>query len=171
MKHISISIFSILLVSIYSLQITDIDGISIPMSNFQGKKILLINIASGSNKVNQLHELRTLQQQYADSLVIIAFPSNSFNNEPFINAEIKNFCDTGYQSNFIITSKCSVSGSTAHPIFQWLASKNANGDIDAPAQADFQKFLIDENGKVISVLSPKIRPMDPDMVNAITGNE
>jgi glutathione peroxidase len=154
----------------YSLQFQDIDGNTISMNSFQGKKVLLVNIATGNDKVYQLAGLQQLQQQYQDSLVVIAFPSNSFGKESRTNAEIKTFCDTAYHTTFILASKGPVSGSGAQTVFNWLAHKTANGDIDAAANGDFQKFLVDKTGHVVAMLSSKIKPMDAEMIDAITTN-
>jgi glutathione peroxidase len=87
--------------NIYSLRFSSIDGTQISMNSFQGKKILLVNIATESKRVGQLGELQQLQQQFGDSLVIIAFPSNSFSKETKTNAEIKQLCENTFHTSFL----------------------------------------------------------------------
>jgi glutathione peroxidase len=168
MNNLFIGIGTFFIVSFYSLQFLDINGNTIHMSNFQGKKVLIANIATGSNKVNQLAGLQQLQQQYGDSLVVIVFPSNSFGHEIKTNEEIKDFCETNYHSSFIIGAKCIVKGNGVTPLFNWLAEFTENGSLDGEVANDFQKFLIDGNGKFVAVMSPKLLPTDSTMITAIT---
>jgi len=95
------------LTSIYSFQITDINNNTINFNDFQGKKLLLVNIATGSTRVSQLSQLEQLNQKYGDSLVIIAFPSNSFGHESRTNSEIKQFCQSQYGITFRLIGKTS----------------------------------------------------------------
>ena len=92
MNNFLLGISAFFITSIYSLSITDVNGNTISLSAFQGKKIMLVNIATGSDKVAQLAGLQQLHQQYHDSLIIIAFPSASFGHETRSNSEIKQFC-------------------------------------------------------------------------------
>jgi glutathione peroxidase len=153
--------------SIYTLQFTDIDGNSISMSQFQGKKILFVNIATGSTRTGQLGELQQLHEQYADRVVIIGFPSNSFGHEARSNAEIKQFCTTTYNTSFLFAQKISVKGESVHPIYNWLTLISENEMMDQQMGSDFQKFLVDETGKLIGVFSPSVNPGDPKFIQEI----
>ncbi len=170
MTTLLLSIVSFFYTSIYSLQFQNSSGATINVSSFQGKKILLVNIASGSSRVGQLDGLRQLQQQHGDSLVIIAFPSNSFGNEPRTDAEIAQFCQSTYNSNFIIAAKGSVQGAGIQSIYHWLANQTENGDTNLAINADFQKVLIAKDGSIQAVFSPKVLPMDADITEAIAIN-
>ncbi len=161
---------SVLPTSIYSLQFQDINGATQSMSQYQHKKILLVNIASASSKVNQLADLQYLQQQYGDSLVIIGFPSNSFGNEPKTNVEIKQFCESNYGITFLLASKSMVSGSSMQPIYHWLTNVTENGSLGDAVRGDFQKFLINKDGELVGFFSGSTRPVDPVIINAITTN-
>lgn len=161
---------SVLLTSIYSLHFTDIEGNQINMSAYQHKKILLVNIATGSTQANQLTGLQQLHQTYGDSLVIIAFPSNSFGNESKTNAEIKQYCQNQHGVTFKIASKNAVTGGGIQSIYNWLSSKISNGMMDAVLTRDFQKFLIDTDGKLIGAFGGSVLPTDSQLINAITGN-
>ena len=85
------------------------------------------------------------------------------NQEPGTNEDIKEFCDSKYGVTFPIMSKISVKGDDMHPLYRWLTSKSANGVLDSEVAWNFQKYLIDENGKLVDVLDPKEKP-DSDKV-------
>jgi glutathione peroxidase len=159
-----------LLTNIYSLSFQGSEGQVINMSTFQNKKILLVNVASGSARMNQLTELQQLHASYGDSLVIIAFPSNSFDNEPMNDQQIRQFFQTHYGSSFLIASKSPVIGSGKNPIYGWLADQQENGDQNLTIIGDFQKILIGTDGKIKGVFSPQLNPLHPLIVNAITSN-
>ncbi len=167
MISILLKIASLLLINFHSLSFQDTNGNTVNMSSFPGKKVLIANIATGSDKVGQLVQLQQLQQQYGDSLVVIVFPSNSFGHEARSNAEIKQFCQANYNATFIIAAKTSVAGNNANAVFDWLAKKTNNGEMNAPAGNDFQKFLIDKDGMLIGVFSPKVSPADSELIEAI----
>lgn len=156
--------------SIYSLSFTDIDGNTVNMGSYQNKKILLVNIATNSPRVAQLAGLQQLHQQHGDSLVVIAFPSNSFGNETRTNAEIKTFCQNNYGVTFKIAAKGSVAGLALQPVYDWLAHVAQNGVGNVAIGKDFQKVLIDKEGNIIGVFAPSVSPTDQIIVNAITGN-
>jgi glutathione peroxidase len=168
MINISFGILSYILTSFYALSFQDTDGNTVNMSSFQGKKVLICNIATGSNKAIQLAGLQQLQQQFGDSLAVIVFPSNSFGTESRTNAEIKQYCNTNYNSTFIIASKTNVTGSGTNSIFTWLAHKMQNGQMNAVTGADFLKFLIDKDGTLIGMFSSKVSPTDPEIIEGIT---
>jgi glutathione peroxidase len=149
MNNFLIALSSLALTSIYSLQFTDTEGNNVNMSSYQGKKILLVNIATESPKASQLAGLQQLHQQYGDSLVIIAFPSNSFGNEEKTNSEIKLFCQSNYGVTFKIAAKNSVSGSGIQSIYTWLGDINLNGSMNGTVGGDFQKFLVNKEGVLI----------------------
>jgi glutathione peroxidase len=156
--------------SIYTLSFTDTDGNTVSMSSFQNKKILLVNIATNSPRVEQLTGLQQLKQQYGDSLVVIAFPSNSFGNETRTDAGIKQFCQQNYGVNFVIASKGSVSGFSVQPVYDWLKHTAQNGVMDVEILRDFQKVLINKDGNIIGVFAPGVSPTDSSIMSAITTN-
>ncbi|HRE62304.1 MAG TPA: hypothetical protein PKU77_00860 [Ferruginibacter sp.] len=165
-----IGCIALFITNFYSLSFQDVNGNTIQMSSFQGKRILISNIATASPKAGQLVGLQQLQQQYSDSLVVIVFPSNSFGNEPKTNAQIKAYCDTSVHNTFIIAAKTNVTGSGTHPVFSWLASQSQNGQMNAVAQADFVKFLINKDGELAGFFSSKISPDDAGIVQAINAS-
>jgi glutathione peroxidase len=163
-------IFSLVvyLLSLYEVSYFNAAGETKSFGQFEGKKILIVNIATGSPRVDQLAGLKQLQQQFADSLVVIAFPSNSFDNEPRTTEEIVLFCNQQYGINFLLGAKGNVTGPDKTTIFSWLADKTMNGVMNAPAIGDFQKFLIDKDGSIIGTFAPSVSPMDPKIISAIT---
>ncbi|RYE20160.1 MAG: glutathione peroxidase [Sphingobacteriales bacterium] len=156
------------IISIYELQFTDAGGNTVDMNSFREKKILLVNIASGSNRINQLSGLQQLQEQYADSLVVIAFPSNSFGHEARNNTEILQLCQS-YGVTFPVAQVNPVAGAGIQPIYQWLSDSTQNGEMNGVISGDFHKILINSQGEIIAVFAPALEPMDMLIRNAITG--
>ncbi len=163
-------ISAFLLTSIYTLQFTTSNGNTTSMSSFQGKTILLVNIATGSNRVDQLGQLQELQNQFGDSLVILGFPSNSFGNESRSNADIKQFCQNTYGVTFLLAEKNPVTTASIQPIYNWLSKQSENGEMNGIVVGDFQKFLIDKNGSLVGVFSPSVLPGDTSIIKAIREN-
>jgi len=157
--------------SLYSLHITSAAGSDVALSSFQGKKILMVNIATGSPRAAQLVQLQTLQQRYGDSLVVIAFPSNSFGHEPHGNTEIKNICESVYHTSFLVAQKGEVTGGGRQPVYGWLTRAGENGSLSGAVKNDFQKYLISADGHIIGVFAGHISPLDPVVTNAIEGIE
>jgi glutathione peroxidase len=144
----------------HQFSVKTIDGDSISLSVFKGKKVLVVNTASKCGFTPQYKELEELYAQYGgDNFVIVGFPSNNFlSQEPGSNSEIKEFCKKNYGVSFPMMEKISVKGKNIHPLYQWLTQKEENGVSDAKVQWNFQKFLIDEDGKWIGVVAPSESP-------------
>lgn len=158
------------LVSIYSYNIQTAGGGSIDFNQYAGKKILLVNIASASSKVDQLAELQQLHSTFGDTLAIVAFPSNSFGNEPLSNEAIVNFCQQNYGVTFPIASKSDLIGTSKHPIYEWLNKADLNGSADWEVRGDYTKFLVDELGQVVGVFAPNVHVTDSTFQSAIRKN-
>ena len=168
MSKLLISVLIFFQTSIYSLNFFASSGEQVSMNSYKGKKILLVNIATGSKHVGQLQELEQLQQQYKNSLVIIAFPSNSFANEARSDAEIKQFCESTYHTSFVIAGKAGVAGSEVQPVYRWLTLQSENGVMQGEVKGDFQKYLIDEKGNLVGVFAPAVSPMDLQVTDAVS---
>lgn len=158
------------LTSIYSISEQDISGEAISFSDFAGKKILIVNTATNCPFVGQYGGLEQLYQQYKDSLVVIAFPSNSFGNESASNSSIKSFVQSTYNTHFVLGSKVNVSGTEKANIYEWLTKKSLNGMLEGEVKGDFQKYLVDRNGLLIGVFSSSVQPMDSLIQKAILEN-
>ncbi len=154
--------------SIYDYKLTAIDGSIIDMATFKGKKILIVNVASECGYTPQYADLEKLYRQYKDQLVVIGFPSNDFmGQEPGSNEEILQFCSSKYEISFPLTQKISVKGKDKAPIYQWLTEKKLNGVEDSEVSWNFNKYLIDEDGRYICHFKSKVEPFDPAIIAAI----
>lgn len=141
--------------SIYDFQLLSVNGYTINLNAYQGKKILIVNTASLSEHASQLQELEQLYQQYKDSgLVVIAIPSNDFTNEAKSNTEI----NASYGVSFPVAVKTSVTGSSISPLYVWLTKKERNNVSNSEVKTDFQKYLIGGDGKLVGTFSSAIKP-------------
>jgi len=155
----------------YSFKTKTIDGKAFDLASLKGKKVLVVNTASKCGNTPQYKDLEALYLKYGpDKFVIVGFPANNFmSQEPGSNAEIKQFCTDNYQVTFPMMSKISVKGKDIDPIYQWLTTKSQNGKMDADVSWNFQKFMIDEKGNLVDVVSPRTNPTDEKIVKWITG--
>lgn len=153
--------------TLYDFQTLTIDGKPFDLSSLRGKKVLVVNTASKCGFTPQYEGLQKLYEKYGGkNFVIIAFPANNFlGQEPGTNQEIKTFCETNYGITFPIMSKISVKGKDIDPIYKWLTTKELNGVMDAQVKWNFQKFMIDENGKIVDVAWPKEEPDCEKIIN------
>jgi len=160
-----------MIVSIYSLSIADVNNASINFNNYRGKKILIVNTATGNASANQqLVQLQQLYQQNQDSLVVIAFPSNSFGLEPGTNAQIKTLMQGTYGVTFPIAVKSWVQGDSANVVYQWLGSKLQNDMMNSRVIRDYQKYLIDGTGRLIAKFDSSVSPTSRVIHDAIHRN-
>ena len=158
--------------SFYDFTVKTIDGQDYSFSELKGKKVMIVNTASKCGHTPQYKDLELLNMAYGQKLVIIGFPANNFmNQEPGTDAEIKQFCDSKYGVTFPMMSKISVKGSDMHPLYQWLTKKSNNGVLDSEVGWNFQKYLIDENGKLVGYLKPGVNPLSDEVVNWVTKNQ
>lgn len=156
--------------SIYTKTYTTLNGEQAAMAQHQGKRILLVNIASSSPyAATQLPQLEQLYKQYKDSLMVIAFPTNDFGKEPLTDAELKMLLENTYHINFPVSVKTGVKDSTSgiHAVYKWLQDKNENGLTDMSVQTDFMKYLIDKDGSIMGVFSAQTKPSDSSIVKAL----
>jgi glutathione peroxidase len=145
--------------SIHSFTVKGIDGKDIKLASFKGKKILVVNTASKCGYTPQYEALEKVYEQYKDKLVIIGFPCNQFGGqEPGSNEEIVEFCKKNYGVTFPLADKIDVKGTNTAAIYQWLTQKSKNGVLDASISWNFNKFLLDENGKMIAYYPSNITP-------------
>ena len=147
--------------SIYDIEISSIENNAIDLSQFQGKKILFVNVASKCGFTTQYTELQKLHEVYGEELVIIGIPCNQFmSQEPGTNEEIAEFCQKNYGVSFLITEKVAVKGTNQHPLYKWLTSKELNGSTDSKVKWNFQKYLVNESGELLDVFSSNVKPND-----------
>ncbi len=151
--------------SIHSFKVNGIDGKQINFASFKGKKILVVNTASKCGYTPQYEALEKVYEQYKDKLVIIGFPCNQFGGqEPGTNEEIVSFCKKNYGVTFPLADKIDVKGAGIAPIYQWLTQKAKNGVLDANISWNFNKFLLDENGKMIAYFPSNVTPDSQDIL-------
>ena len=154
--------------SIYSFTVEALDGTTINFAEFKGKKILIVNTASECGYTPQYDGLQKLYDQYKDKLVIVGFPANNFGaQEPASNTEIKEFCKKNYCVTFPMAAKISVKGDDQADIYRWLCNKSENGVLDAEVKWNFNKFLLDENGKLLNYFPSKVEPMSEEITGKL----
>jgi glutathione peroxidase len=130
---------------------------------------MIVNTASKCGFTPQYKDLEEVYKTYGDNLVIIGFPANNFaSQEPGTASEIRKFCTDNYGVTFPMMEKISVKGNDMAPIYQWLTSKDKNGVMDSEVKWNFQKYLIDENGKLIDVIYSKDKPTSDKVIAWIT---
>ena len=157
--------------TIYQFKVEDLSGDTFDFSTFKGKKILVVNTASECGLTPQYEQLQAIYEKYKDkNFVIVGFPANNFGaQEPGTNQQIATFCQQNYGVSFPMMSKISVKGGDMHPVYQFLTQKAKNGLEDSEVQWNFQKYLINENGELAKVVSPRTLPTDAEIVNWIEG--
>src|SRR6195952_3965398 len=161
-------IFMIFFMSVYDFKVPALDGGTLDLSAYKGKKLLIVNTASKCGFTPQYTELQQLSDKYKDKLTIVGFPANNFGGqEPGTNTEIKEFCKKNYGVTFPMAAKVSVKGDDTAPIFKWLCSKTENGVLDAEIKWNFGKFLLDEYGKLISYFPSKVEPMSDELTSKL----
>lgn len=150
--------------SLHDFTVKSIDGEDFDLSQFKGRKVLVVNTASKCGLTPQYEGLEKLYKKYGgEDFVIVGFPANNFlRQEPGTDKEIKEFCQLNYGVSFPMMSKISVKGKNMHPLYQWLTSTS-----DSKVSWNFQKYMIDEEGKLVDFASPKTKPMDDKIVDWI----
>lgn len=153
--------------SFYSFKVEDIEGNTFDFNALKGKKVMIVNTASKCGFTSQYKQLESLYETYGqEKFVVIGFPANNFlNQEPGSNEDISEFCEKNYGVTFPMMSKISVKGDDMHPLYQWLTSKEKNGVLDSKVSWNFQKYLIDENGKLADMVKPATKPDDPQILD------
>lgn len=152
--------------SIYDFNFTSIDGKEIKLADFKGKNVLIVNTASECGFTKQYKDLQALHEQYGKDLVIIGFPANNFGGqEPGSNADIQGFCEKNYGVTFLLSEKVEVKGKDITPLFKYLTTTE-NSDFTGDINWNFEKFLINKEGKLVHRYRSKVNPMDA----AITSN-
>jgi len=155
--------------SIYDFTLKSLDGSQdISLSEYKGKKMLLVNVASKCGYTPQYDDLQKLHEKYGEKLVILGFPANNFGGqEPGTHEEIAEFCKLNYGVTFQMFEKISVKGKNKHPLYEWLSNKEANGWNSATPSWNFNKYLIDEEGKLIKFFGSGVKPFDDELIQAI----
>lgn len=153
--------------SVHEFKVQGIDGNTIDFLKYKGKKILIVNTASECGYTRQYAALQELSEKYKDKLVVIGFPANNFGGqEPGSDADIKAFCSKTYNVTFPMAAKVSVKGGDMATLFKWLTAQE-NPDFTGDIRWNFEKFLIDENGKLIHRYRSGVKPLDPEITGQL----
>ena len=148
---------------LYDFKVDAVDGGKIDFSKYKGKKVLIVNTASKCGFTPQYAELQKLADQYKDKVVVVGFPANNFGQQEPGNAlEIKSFCQKNYGVTFPLSQKISVKGDDIDPLFKYL-TEAPNPDFTGEIKWNFEKFLIDENGKLIHRFRSTVTPLSPEL--------
>jgi glutathione peroxidase len=155
--------------SVYDYTLTDIDGKAVNLGNFKGKVLILVNVASKCGLTPQYEQIESFYESWKDkNVVVLGFPANNFmGQEPGSNEEIKTFCSTKYGVTFPMFSKISVKGDDMHPLYQYLTKKELNGWHEGEVSWNFQKFLINKEGKLVKVFSPRTQVTSEEFLNGV----
>ncbi|MEJ6792756.1 MAG: glutathione peroxidase [Lacinutrix sp.] len=145
--------------SLYDIKLNGLNGKPIVFSEFKGKHILFVNVASKCGFTPQYKDLQSLHDEYKDKLVIIGVPCNQFGKQEPGNAnDIESFCEINYGVTFLISQKIDVKGTNAHPLYKWLTQKNKNGIVNSSVKWNFQKYLVNTKGVLIDYYFSTTKP-------------
>ncbi|UYZ59454.1 glutathione peroxidase [Hymenobacter latericus] len=154
--------------TVYDFTVTDINGKPVQLSQYKGKKLLIVNTASECGYTPQYKELEELYKKHGDRVTVLGFPANNFGGqEPGSNEQIAAFCEKNYGVTFPLFSKVSVKGDDTAPLYKFLGDKSKNGYTDEKPTWNFCKYLINEQGQVIGFYPSKVKPMSEELVSAI----
>ena len=150
----------------YDFELELITGETISLDKYEGKTVLLVNVASNCGFTKQYTDLQNLWEKYKErDLIVLGVPSNQFGEqEPGSNVEIKNFCETNFNINFPMTSKYNVKGENAHDVYKW--AKYAFGKSAVP-KWNFHKILIDKHGKIHNTYASFTNPMSKKIISEL----
>jgi glutathione peroxidase len=155
--------------SFYDFKMRSINGEEIDFIEFEGKKVLIVNVASKCGYTPQYSDLQKLHKEYGDKVVILGFPANNFGGqEPGSNEEIAEFCESNFGVSFRMFEKVSVKGVDKHPLYRWLSDKSQNGWNDQEPTWNFCKYLINENGELVKFYPSSVNPTDEKIIKDIT---
>lgn len=145
---------------LYHIALTDLLGAPVQLSDFKGKHMLIVNVASQCGFTPQYQDLQQLSETYKDRLVVIGVPCNQFGKqEPGPATQIQSFCERNFGVTFLLTEKIDVKGAKQHPLYEWLTRKELNGVKNSSVKWNFQKYLIDDKGSLIDYFYSITKPL------------
>lgn len=154
--------------SLYDINIDSLQGKPIHLENFKGKHLLFVNVASKCGFTSQYKDLQELHETYKEKLQVIGVPCNQFGGqEPGDADEIENFCQVNYGVEFLITEKLDVKGKNQHPLYEWLTNEGQNGVSSSTVKWNFQKYLVDDHGKLVDYYYSATNPMSKKIIKHI----
>ena len=147
--------------NIYDIEINSLQNNPIQLSDFKGKYILFVNVASKCGFTPQYNQLEELQKKYQDKIVVIGIPCNQFGKQEAGNStEIQEFCEVNYNISFLITEKINVKGPNQHPLYSWLTSRKLNNIKSSSVKWNFQKYLVSPKGALIDYYFSTTKPLN-----------
>lgn len=153
--------------SIYDFKVKSLDGKTINLADYKGKKIIIVNTASECGYTRQYEDLQKLYNENKSKLVVIGFPANNYGGqEPGSNAEIATFCSNKYAVTFPMAAKVSVKGDDIDPLFKWLIAQK-NPDFTGDIKWNFEKFLFNEKGELIHRYRSGTKPMSDEILSQV----
>ena len=151
--------------TIYNIEIKSLQNNPIQLSDFKGKYLLFVNVASKCGFTPQYKDLEELHNTYKDNLVVIGVPCNQFGKqEPGSSTEIQEFCEVNYGVSFLITEKIDVKGENQHPLYTWLTYKELNDRKNSSVKWNFQKYLVSPQGKLIDYYFSITKPLSSKII-------
>ena len=149
--------------------VKDIDGKETKLSDYRGKVVMIVNVASKCGYTKQYTGLEKLYKEYSDKgFVIVGFPANNFGGqEPGSDSDIKTFCSSKFDVTFPMMSKISVQGDDQAPLYKYLTDKETAGDFKGPIGWNFTKFIVDRNGNLVGRFESKVEPSDKKLVGLV----
>ena len=155
--------------SVHDFSVKTITGADKSLADYKGKPLLVVNVASACGLTPQYAGLEKLHETYGSKgLAILGFPANEFGaQEPGSNDAIKTFCETKFGVKFDMFEKVKVKGAGIDPLFDFLTSTSDNPSFGGEIKWNFNKFLIDKDGKVIARFEPQVEPTSPEVTKAI----
>ncbi len=153
--------------SFYDLKAMSLDGESIDMSKYKGKKVIILNVASKCGYTPQYADWQKFYESNKDQVEVLGFPCNQFlGQEPGSSDEIATFCQKNYGVTFQMFDKVDVKGDQQHAIYQWLTDPSKNGWNSEVPSWNFCKYLINEEGKLTHFFGSKIKPDNQEFMAA-----
>ena len=154
---------------LYGIKVETITGEAVSLGLYKGKALLIVNTASKCGFTGQYDGLQKLYETYkAKGLVVLGFPSNDFlKQEPGSNEEIQTFCRLNYGVTFPMFSKLRVKGKNQHPLYRFLTDKKTNPQFAGKISWNFNKFLVDREGKVVARFGSRTTPEDKELIAAV----
>ncbi|PWG05349.1 glutathione peroxidase [Polaribacter aquimarinus] len=154
--------------NIYDIEINSLQNTPIQLSDFKGKHILFVNVASKCGFTPQYKDLEELYKTYKNNLVVIGVPCNQFGKqEPGNSSEIEEFCQVNYGVSFLITEKVDVKGVNQHPLYAWLTQRKLNNKKSSSVKWNFQKYLVSPEGKLIDYYFSITKPLSSKITKHI----
>ena len=154
--------------SFYDFTVNDLSGKPTSLKDFQGKTVILINVASKCGFTPQYADWQKFHEEHGDKVVVLGFPANDFmSQEPGSSEEIAEFCQKNYGVTFRMFEKVNVTGKDKAPLYDWLSKKELNGWNNQEPTWNFCKYLINKEGKLTHFFESKITPNNPEFLKAV----